>query len=51
LSFDDVSADDFEYGIDRVLGSLERFGLEAFLAAVSEPEPPVLFWRSYPSRN
>jgi ankyrin repeat protein len=50
LSFDDVSADDFEYGIDRVLGSLERFGLEAFLAAVSEPEPPVLFWRSYPAR-
>jgi ankyrin repeat protein len=50
-SFDDVSADDFEYSIERVLGSLERFGLEAFLAAVTEPEPPVISLQSHPPRD
>ena len=44
LSFHDLSADDFEHNIDGVLDSLEHLGLEAFFAAVSEPEPPVIFW-------
>ena len=51
LSFHDVSADDFEYSIDRVIGSLERFGLEAFVSAVTEPEPPVIFWQNHSPRD